>query len=122
MLILFVSFLVLFFVLSVNIVNTYEQTAQKDKQLSVLQEEVDKEKKKNDTLVEQEKYYQSDFFIIEEARNILGLAFPNEQLFILKKDKPQNSSPKPDETISNESPAVQEKPNLEKWLDLVFTD
>jgi cell division protein FtsB len=121
LLILFFSFLFLFTILALAIIQTYEKMEQTDKQPSLLSAELEKEKAKYEKNLANSEYYKSDTYIEKEARNTLGLSFPNEDLYVIKK-KPTTTpiqEVKPNETVE---PIVQtsSENNLDKWLRLIF--
>lgn len=119
MLILFLSFLILFSILGYTIANTYDQTKQKNSQLAVLTEDLKKEEEKNKELLKQKEFYQSDSFIEKEARNTLGLSYPNENIYIISHSIDQ-ANPVANNTSPITNDRESEKSIFEKWLDLIF--
>ena len=123
LILLFLSFFFLFGALGITIVNTYDHTQEKDKQLAILQDEVIKEKANNDQLKQQKTYYSSDGYIEKEARNLLGLSYPNEQIYILK-NAPLSTNMVKDSVSPNLSDSSlnsnENFNNLQKWMNLIF--
>ena len=115
--VLFVSFFILFGFLGMAIIDTYNQTSQKNQQLAGLEADLKKEEDKNAALIQQRDYYKSTGYIEKEARNTLGLSYPNEEIYVLKKN-PTNLptvTPIANSPVSN---TVDQKTN--KWLELIF--
>jgi len=122
---LFISFFVLFGALISLVVNIYEQNEPKNKQLQLLEADVQKEVDKNIALKTALETVKSDTYIEKEARNKLGYAYPNEQLYILKKtDLSPAPSSIPSSVLGANTSSAQEGSNsssiLSQWLDIIF--
>ena len=120
--ILFAAFLVLFGALGVAVASTYDQTTQKDKQLQNLQNDLISAQQKNAELQKERNYYKSDTFIEKEARNTLGLSFPNEDLYIVNHSQPTaTATPAPTASTSVAQTASAPTHNpIDEWLGLIF--
>jgi cell division protein FtsB len=81
-------------------------------QVKLAQEKLEKLEKENQELAEKKKYYESEEFIEQEARNRLNLGKPGETVIILPPNAGQT------ETNLPEKPA--ELPNWQQWLKLFF--
>lgn len=82
-------------------------------QVKLVQQGVEELEKENRQLQEKKKYYQSEEFIEEEARNKLNMAKPGETIVIL----PQNFEDLINKDKNESSSAL---PNWKKWLELFF--
>ena len=82
-------------------------------QIKLAQQKVEDLEKEKNELEEKKKYYQSEEFIEEEARNKLNMAKPGETIVIL----PQNLDDLMDQGKEETSPAI---PNWKRWLKLFF--
>ena len=118
LIVLFFSFFILFGALGYTVVNTYDQTQQKNIQLDAIKNDVQKEKIKNSQLVALNNTVNSSEYVEDNARSKLGLSYPNEQIYIINHSNPSS-------TIKNTEPVlptstVDNKTNLQKWLEVIF--
>jgi cell division protein FtsB len=81
-------------------------------QVKLAQEKLEKLEKENQELLEKKKYYESEEFIEQEARNRLNLGKPGETVVILP--------PNVGQTETNLPEKPPELPNWQKWLKLFF--
>lgn len=82
-------------------------------QIKLTEEELAEKSQENKQLLEKKKFYTSEEFVEEEARNKLNMARPGETIVVL----PQNVS----ELVGREEKEVfQEIPNWQKWWKLFF--
>ena len=68
----------------------------------------------NATLQRQLEYLQSDAYVTAEARRLRNLGYPGEQILIIP---PGATVPSP---ATGEVVAVEERPMLERWIELFF--
>jgi cell division protein FtsB len=68
----------------------------------------------NSALQRQLEYLQSDAYVTAEARRLRNLGYPGEQILIIP---PGASVPSP---ATVDVPAVDERPMLERWIELLF--
>ena len=64
----------------------YDKSSGLNKEVAILQAELDKVKTKNLELQELTEYFATDFFVEETARKQLGLAKEGEQVVVIKND------------------------------------
>ncbi len=106
----------LFVIATINFTKTTLQILDSSKRLDVLKSEVSDLEIKKSNLVNVLEYKKSDEYVENSARNQLGLVKPGDKLYIFP--SVLGSSQKSDYSAKNLQ--MNEKSNVELWLDLVF--
>ena len=88
-------------------------------EITSLQMEAQKTQKENALLEEKIKYFQTDAFQAQEARDKLNYQSPNEKTVVIKSNVPDESAQKND-TTSFSARAHNLLPNYEKWWSQFF--
>ncbi len=110
-----ISFTILIVGLSliINLSRDIWRLSKSGNQIKVAQEKAKTLEKEHQDLLEKQKYYQSDEFVEEEARNKLGMSKPGETVVIL----PPNLS----QVLGHsQAQALPEIPNWQQWWQLFF--
>lgn len=93
-------------------------------EVSALQAEADKIQRENETLTEKIRYFDSNDFREQEAKEKLGMKRAGEEVVVIKswqKDDQETSSMNTRMTLSSEQVGDQ-SPNYEKWWRLFFSE
>ena len=92
-----------------------------ESEVSILQREADKIRRENETLGEKIRYFSTDDFREQEAKEKLGMKKEDEEGVVIK---PQPESVVVTEVtekkIKNPSMEMNEEPNYRKWWNLFF--
>lgn len=93
-------------------------------EVSALQAEADKIQRENETLTEKIRYFDSNDFREQEAKEKLGMKRAGEEVVVIKswqKDDQETASMNTRMTLSSEQVGDQ-SPNYEKWWRLFFSE
>jgi len=89
-----------------------------ENEVSILKQEADKIRRENETLTEKVRYFASNDFREQEAKEKLGMKKTGEEVVVIKSRKAEE-----EQVVPQTAPAASvqfQRPNYEKWWRIFF--